>query len=86
MLDAVSRKVISFWLTHSYLRRIDKRYPEYFKQMIYDLVDNRTCRKIMLLRYTGEDQLKFEAIAYEINMDLRDVFKYHKKAIDAIIG
>ena len=84
MLDAKNR-IVSFWLTHSYLRRIGKRYPDHFKEMIYDLTDNRICRKIMLLRYTGDTQLKFEAIAYEMNMDLRDVFKYHKKVIDAII-
>lgn len=81
----IKRNIIAFWLTHNYLRRIGKRYPEYFKTMIYDLTDNRNERKIMLLRYTGEP-LKFEAIAYEMNTDVRNVFSYHKKVIDLIIS
>lgn len=39
----------------------------------------------MLLRYTGEP-LKFEAIAFEMNTDVRNVFSYHKKVIDLIIS
>ena len=85
-MENAKRKIIAFWLTHSYLRRIGKRYPEHFQRLINDITDNNTTRKIMALRYTGEQPLKFEAIAYELNMDVRNVFTYHKKVIDRIIS
>ena len=40
----------------------------------------------MKLRYIGDTQMKFEAIAYEMNMDTRNVFSYHKRVIDLIIS
>ena len=40
----------------------------------------------MLLRYTGNEQMKFEAISYEMNIDIRNVFTYHKRAIEKIIS
>lgn len=85
MLDGVKHKVVFFWLTHSYLRRIGKRYPDYFKSWINDITDNLTCRKIMLMRYTGDSQKKFEVIALDLGMDVRNVFSYHKKVVDKII-
>ena len=81
----IKREIITFWLTHIYLRRIGKRYPEWFKTAIYDITDNKLERKIMLLRYTGEP-LKFKEIAFEMNTDIRNVFSYHKKVIDSIIS
>ena len=85
MLDSVKHKVVAVWLTHGFLRRIAKRYPDYFVSWINDLTDNRNCRKIMKLRYAGDTQMKFEAIAYEMNTDIRNVFMYHKRVIDKII-
>lgn len=84
--NSLSYKIISFWLTHCFLRRIAKRYPEYFEKWINDITDNRNARKIMKLRYMGDTQMKFEAIAYEMNTDVRNVFTYHKKVINAIIS
>lgn len=86
VVESVKRKIIAFWLTHCYLRRIGKLYPFYFMKQINDLTDNRICRKIMQLRYIGETQLSFEQVAYEMNMDIRNVFTYHKKVIDKIIS
>ena len=86
MLEKAKRSIISFWLTHSFLRRIAKRYPEYFESWINDITDNRIARKIMKLRYMGDTPLKFEAIAIDMNMDTRNVFTYHKKVIEAIIS
>ena len=86
MLDQVKRKVIFFWLTHGFLRRIAKRYPEYFECWIKETTDNRIARKIMKLRYMGDTPLKFEAIAYDLNMDIRNVFSYHKKVVEQIIS
>jgi hypothetical protein len=85
-MENLKHKIIVFWLTHIFLRRIGKRYPEFFKQWIYDQIDNRIERKIMLLRYTGESQMKFYAIALELNTDERNVYLYHKKAINHIIS
>lgn len=86
MQENVKRKIISFWLTHVFLRRIGKRYPEYFNRWIADLTDDRTARKIMAMRYACEDQDKFESIAYLLNISPRRVFEKHKKVIDRIIG
>ena len=78
------RDIIAFWLTHGFLRRIAKRYPEYFEKWMKDLTDNKNSLKVMKLRYI--DNLKFEAVAYELNMDVRNVFSYHKQVIDLIIS
>ncbi len=82
----IKRDIIAFWLTHIYLRRLGKRYPDFFIKMINDITDNKIARKIMFLRYTGETPLKFEAISYDLNIDVRNVFTYHKKVIDTIIS
>ena len=84
--EAVKRKIIFWWLTHCYLRMIGKRYPEHFEKQINDLTDNRICRKIMLMRYTGDTQKKFEVIAIDMGMDVRNVFSYHKSVVDKIIS
>lgn len=86
MLEKIKRDVIAFWLTHGFLRRIGKRYPGYFEKMINGITDNENCRRVMKLRYTGENQLKFEAISYEMNTDIRNVFMYHRQVIDKIIS
>lgn len=85
-MENAKRKIIAFWLTHIFLRRIAKRYPEYFYNWIKDLTDDRTARLIMLLRYTGDEQMKFEAIAIKLRIAPRRVFEKHKKVIDRIIG
>ena len=84
--SSLKYKIIAFWLTHCFLRRIAKRYPEYFESWINDMTDNRIARKIMKLRYMGDTPLKFEAISIDMNMDIRNVFSYHKKVIDSIIS
>lgn len=85
-MESVKRKIVFYWLTHFYLRRIGKRYPDYFIKQISDLTDNYTARRIMAFRYVNDPQMKFESIAYELNMDVRNVFSYHKKVIDKIIS
>lgn len=82
----IKYKIVWFWLTRIFLRRIGKRYPDFFKKYIYDITDNATARKIMLLRYSGETPIKFEAIAIVLNIDVRNVFSYHKKVLDSIIS
>ena len=85
-MESVKRKIVFYWLTHFYLRRIGKRYPDYFIKQISDLTDNYTARRIMAFRYVNDPPMKFESIAYELNMDVRNVFSYHKKVIDKIIS
>ena len=84
-MESVKHKIISFWLTHIFLRRIGKRYPDYFYKWICDLTDDQKARSIMNLRYARETQQKFEAIAINLNMTPRRVFEKHKKVIDRII-
>lgn len=36
-MENVKHKIIAFWLTHVFLRRIGKRYPEYFYKWICEL-------------------------------------------------
>ena len=85
MQDA-KRKIVSFWLTHIFLRRIGKRYPEYFYKWMCDLTDNKQAREIMDMRYARTDQYGFKEIAYLMKVDIRRVFEKHKKVIDRIIG
>ena len=85
-MENIKRRIISFWLTHIFLRRIGKRYPDYFKQWMVDLTDDNIVREIMNLRYAGNSPLKFEAIAIRLNIAPRRVFEKHKRIIDRIIG
>lgn len=84
-MENVKHKVIYFWLTHIFLRRIGKRYPDFFKQWIYECVENNKERKILMMRYTGESQMKFSAIALELHLDESNLFKYHKRAVNHLI-
>lgn len=84
-MESVKRKIISFWLTHIFLRRIGKRYPDFFNNWMKDITDSRSQRKIMALRYTGDTPMKFEAIAVELNTTPRRVFEQHKKVINRLI-
>ena len=84
-MENIKITIISFWLRHFFLRRIGKKYPEFFKQWIGDYIDNQIERKILIMRYTGETQKKFAAIAIDLNMDLSNLFKYHKRAVERLI-
>ena len=84
-MEEVKRKIIYFWLTHFFLRRIGKRYPDFFKQWVTDNIENTIERKILIFRYTGESQMKFSAIALELKLDESNLFKYHKRAVNSLI-
>lgn len=84
MQEDVKRKIIFFWLTHSYLRRIGKRYPEHFKQLILDITDNHSQQSVMFQRYI--ENKKFEVIAIDMGVDVRYIFTLHKKVLEKIIG
>jgi DNA-directed RNA polymerase specialized sigma subunit len=52
--------------------------------MIEDTTDSHSQRRVMLKRYV--DGKKFEAIAYEMNVDVRYIFRLHKQVIDKIVN
>lgn len=84
-METVKYAIIAFWLKHIFLRRIGKRYPDFFNTMVADITDNSLCRKIMEKRYTGNKPMCFEAIAIELGISSRRVFELHKKFIDEFI-
>lgn len=79
--------IVYWWLTKGgFLRRIGKRYPEFFeKHFVRDYTDNPTEKKIMLMRYAEEHKTKFEAIAVILGITERYVYELHKKVVDRII-
>ena len=85
-MDVVKHKAVYWFFTHIFLRRIGKRYPDLFKQWVYDATDNPTQRRIMMLRYTGETRMKFPAIAITLGIDQSNMFKYHKSVVERIIS
>lgn len=80
-MEAIKQEVVYLFFTHLFLRRIAKKYPEFFKSWVYDNVENARERKILLMRYGGESKMKFSAIALELKMDESNLFKYHKRAV-----
>ena len=84
-MENVKRNIISFWLTHVFLRRIGKRYPDYFYEWMKDLTDDKRAIDIMVLRYSMTEPYSFKEIAYVKGMAIRRVFEKHKKVIDRII-
>ena len=87
-LNKMKRDIVYWWLTKGgFLRRIGKRYPEFFeKHFVNDITDNPTERKIMVMRYAGEYKIKFEAIACVLGISERYVQELHKKVVDRIIS
>ena len=79
----VKDKVISLWL-HIWLKRIAKRYPQFFLQMIDDVVDSDKGKKIMIARYI--DKKKFKQIPEIVNVEERQVYKIHQQIIDELIN
>ena len=61
-MDVVKNKIVYLFFIHIFLRRIGKRYPEFFKAWIEDYIENPTERRILIMRYTGTTKMKFAAI------------------------
>lgn len=85
-METAKYKIIYFFFTHIFLRRIGKKYPEFFESWIADYVENPRDRRILVMRYTGDQRMTFTAIAAELNVDESNLFKYHKRAVDRIIS
>lgn len=76
-------KIIALWL-HIWLKRIAKRYPDLFRQIIDDVVDSDKGKLIMHARYI--DKLKFKQIPDVVHLELRQVYKIHQKIIDELVN
>lgn len=76
-------KIIALWL-HIWLKRIAKRYPDFFEQILKDVVDSDKARIIMRARYL--QRLKFKQIPDIVNLELRQVYKIHQDIIKHIIN
>lgn len=75
--------IIRFWLTHHYLKKIAKKYPVFFIDLIAEMTD--TTREIKVMRERYVNNKKFEAIAIDMNVDVRYVFRLHRKVIDKLV-
>ena len=75
-------KILSLWL-HIWLKRIAKKYPDFFLQMIDDVVDSDKGKTIMIARYIK--RLKFKQIPELVNLEERQVYKIHQTIIKHII-
>lgn len=82
-MRSVKAKIIALWL-HIWLKRIAKRYPDFFTQMIDDIVDSDKGKLIMHARYV--QRLKFKQIPDIVHLELRQVYKIHQEIIKHIIN
>lgn len=85
-MEVVKHKIIYWFFVHVLLRRIGKRYPEFFEAWISDYVSKPRDRKILMKRYMGKDRMSFTAIAADMGVDESNLFKYHKRAVEELIS
>jgi hypothetical protein len=85
-MNSLKYKAVYWFFTHIFLRRIGKRYPDFFKQWVRGVTDNPLEREVMFLRYMGDKQTEFKEISSKMNIDERRVFRYHKKIVDLLIS
>ena len=80
--ELVKDKIISLWL-HFWLKRVAKKYPDFFMKMLDDIVDSDKGKTIMKARYI--DRLKFKQISGLVNLEERQIYKIHQKIIKHLI-
>ena len=76
-------KIIALWL-HLWLKRIAKRFPEFFEQLLTAVSVSDREAQIMRARYIHH--LKFKQIPDVVNVELRQVYKIHQNIIDRLIN
>lgn len=78
-------KIVALWI-HLWLKRIARKYPDFFVKMLDDLNISARHKIIMKSRYI--DNLKFKQIpgVKGVNCELRQVMNLHKEVIDKIIN
>ena len=79
----MKNNILRLWLTHHYLRKIGKRFPDFFITLIDEVTDNVNEKRVMKQRYI--EGKKFEIISFDTGIDLRYVFKLHRQVIDKLI-
>lgn len=79
----VRDKIISIWL-HFWLKRVARRYPAFFIQMLDDVIDSDKGKIIMKARYI--ERYKFKQIPKLVNLELRQVYKIHQEIIKQFIN
>ncbi len=75
-------KIISLWL-HFWLKRVAKKYPDFFIKMIDDIADTESGKLIMKARYIN--RCKFKQIPEVVNLEERQIYKIHQTIIYKII-
>lgn len=83
VVHRIKAKIIALWL-HLWLKKVAKRYPDFFQQMINDVVDSDKGCQIMCLRYIH--RLKFKEIPEIVHLEERQVYKIHQQIINHIIN
>lgn len=79
----IKSEIIRYWLTHYYLRKIGKRFPDFFTQLIDEVTDSYNEKRVMKERYINGK--KFEIISFDLNMDIRYIYRLHKQVIEKLI-
>lgn len=78
----VRDRIIALWL-HLWLKRIARKYPMFFLQILEDTVDSDKGKAIMKARYI--ERYKFKQIPKLVNLELRQVYKIHQDIINVLI-
>jgi len=76
-------EIIRFWLTHRYLPKTATRFPVFFIQLMDEITESNREARVMRERYMLRK--KFEAIAIDMNVDVRYIFRLHRKVIDKLV-
>lgn len=79
----VKQKIISLWL-HFWLKRIAKKYPDFFIKMMEDVCEDNKSKEIMKLRYI--ERLKFKTIPVYVSLEERAVYSRHQEVIHRLIN
>lgn len=80
--ELVRDNIVSLWL-HFWLKRVAKKYPDFFIKMLDDIADSDKGKAIMKARYI--ERYKFKQIPEKVNLELRQVYKIHQDIIKHII-
>ena len=78
----LKHKIISLWL-HIWLKRVARKYPDFFMKMIEDICEDDKAKEVMRLRYIYK--MKFKAIPQYVGTEERNVYNLHSKIIHKII-
>lgn len=82
-MERVKAKIIALWL-HIWLKRIAKKYPDFFVKMLDDL--DLSDKQIKIMKYRYINGMKFKQITNLVFMEERSIHRLHKQVIDKIIN